>query len=157
MLVRLGVPSIYPFLCVTVPAPAAALADWAVSQPVPSCHNALAPQGPSPLGAQPAMQTCTYSSHDNDDAGLFLAFCSYPGPNVRPSCPGMLSWGTPSQCLSAVPSIHHFCILTQQISDYLWLAAPHNGFFTMILFSYSFLPYSMNIHEVHLYVHMYYC
>ena len=36
-------------------------------------------------------------------------------------------------------------------------AMAHNGFFTMILFSYSFLPYSMHIHEVHLYVHMYYC
>ena len=27
-------------------------------------------------------------------------------------------------------------------------------FFTMILFSYSFLPYPMHIHEVHLYVHV---
>ena len=31
----------------------------------------------------------------------------------------------------------------------------HNGFFTMILFSYSFLPFPMHIHEVQLYVHMY--
>jgi hypothetical protein len=30
----------------------------------------------------------------------------------------------------------------------------HNGFFTMILFSYSFLPYPMHIHEVQLYVHV---